>query len=575
MVRKMFSCDFETTTDPNDCRVWAYGWMEIGNFDNYHIGNSLDEFMLWCEKVKADLYFHNLKFDGEFIVIWLLENGFLCNDSGQPKTFKPIISKMGQWYAIDICYGYRGKRKLHTVIYDSLKKLPFKVKEIAEDFNLPILKGDIDYEAYRPVGHEITESEYEYIKNDIEIIARALDIQFKQGLTKMTTGSDALGGFKSMISKKGFEKLFPTMTFEVDQKIRLAYKGGFTYLNEKYARRVLGTGRVYDVNSMYSHVMYDKPLPFGVPMPYIGQYVNDENFPLYIQHIRCGFELKEGKIPVIQIKRDDRFRSNQYLKSSNFEIVDLYVTNVDLELIQKHYKLYSLEYVNGWKFRSKVGLFRQYIDKWMHIKNTSEGAVRLLAKLMLNALYGKFASNPDVTGKVPYLKDDGSLGLRTGDEEYKDPVYTPMGCFITAWARHNTITTAQKCYDRFVYADTDSIHITGDDTPEAIKDIIHPKKLGYWDHETTFKRGKYIRQKTYFIERCYKTIVVDGKEKDITCSPDEATKIKKKVVCAGMQDDIKKRVTFDEFDVGYTDIRLAPKHVKGGIVLVDTPFSIK
>jgi len=35
--RKKFACDFETTTDPNDCRVWAYGVMEIGNEKNYEI----------------------------------------------------------------------------------------------------------------------------------------------------------------------------------------------------------------------------------------------------------------------------------------------------------------------------------------------------------------------------------------------------------------------------------------------------------------------------------------------------------------------------------------------------------
>jgi hypothetical protein len=59
-TRKRFSCDFETTTDPNDCRVWAYGWMEIGNKKNNKIGNSMDEFMKWCSKIQADLFFHNL-----------------------------------------------------------------------------------------------------------------------------------------------------------------------------------------------------------------------------------------------------------------------------------------------------------------------------------------------------------------------------------------------------------------------------------------------------------------------------------------------------------------------------------
>ena len=151
MGRKQFSCDFETTTNPNDCRVWAYGWMEIGNKVNYKIGNNLDEFMKWCESIKADLFFHNLKFDGAFIVNYLLKNGFTWEKEAKEKnTFTTIISKMGQWYMIDICYGWtkpktaKGKpKKLHTVIYDSLKKLPFKVKDIAKSFKLEIKKGEI------------------------------------------------------------------------------------------------------------------------------------------------------------------------------------------------------------------------------------------------------------------------------------------------------------------------------------------------------------------------------------------------------------------------------------------------
>jgi hypothetical protein len=554
MARKKFSCDFETTTDPNDCRVWAYGYMEIGNKKNFKIGNHLNEFMEWVEKIQADLYFHNLRFDGEFIVNWLLKNGFKWENTGLPNTFHTIISSMGQWYAIDICYGYKGKKKLHTMIYDSLKKLPFPVKKIAKDFKLPLKKGDIDYHEYRPVNHVITDEEYKYIKNDIEIIADALKIQFDQGLDRMTNGSDSLKGFRSMISRDMFERLFPTLSLELDKNLRLAYRGGFTWLNEKFANLPIEEGIVFDVNSLYPSQMYDRPLPIGQPIYFDGKYEHDEAHPLYIQHIRCEFTIKKDRIPTIQIKKNLLFRQNEYLKHSDGEIVDLYLTNVDMELIQEHYDLYDVEYLEGWKFRQSVGIFRSFIDKWMYIKTTSDGAIKALAKLMLNSLYGKFASNPDVTGKVPYLKDDGSCGFRVGDEEFKDPVYTPMGIFITSWARYTTITTAQKCFDRIIYCDTDSIHLTGSDIPEAIIDVVDPDKLGYWKYEYTFQRAKFIRQKTYIEE-------VDGHLH---------------VRCAGMPDKVKEKVTFDNFEIGFSSFgKLLPKHVNGGVVLVDTEFTIK
>lgn len=576
MGRKKYSCDFETTTNPNDCRVWAYGWMEIGKESNFNIGNSLDEFMEWVKECQSDLYFHNLRFDGEFIVNWLLKHGFKWGKSGLPNTFNTVISKTGQWYLIDICYGYKGKKKIHTVCYDSYKKLPFKVKQIAKDFHLDIRKGDIDYHKTRPEGHQIDEEETGYIKNDIEIIAQALKVQFAQGLDRITNGADSLRNFKTSITTKMFDKMFPTLSLELDKNLRMAYRGGFTWLNERYAGKEIGQGLVFDVNSLYPSQMYTRPLPYGVPMFFHGKYEYDEKYPLFIQHIRCEFELKKDKIPTIQIKKNLLFRQNEYLKTSGDEVVDLYLTNVDLELIEEHYDLYNVEYCEGWKFKQKTGIFKDFIDKWTYVKTHSEGAIKLLAKLMLNSLYGKFASNPNVTGKVPYLKEDGSTGYKKGDDEFKDPCYTPMGIFITSWARYTTITTAQKCYDRIIYCDTDSIHLEGIEIPDVIKDVIDDKRLGYWAHETTFKRAKYLRQKTYVYDRYVKEVEKDGEKVYKDCSPEESTGVKLKVTCSGMTDEIKKLVTFENFEVGFSSYgKLMPKHVNGGVVLVDTEFTIK
>lgn len=592
--RKMFMCDFETTTDPKDCRVWAYGYMEIFNKDNWNIGNNIDEFMQWCEKIKGNLYFHNLKFDGSFIVNWLLTNGFewTSKKEARAKTFTTIISKMGQWYMIDICYGFKqsGKKreKLHTIIYDSLKKLPFPVKSVAKAFKLPVEKGDIDYKAYRPVNHEITAEELKYIYNDIFIVTCALEIQFTQGLEKMTVGSDAMGSFKEILDKKIFKRNFPVLDPAIDDNIRRAYKGGFTWVNEllcydeKGRAKMIGEGMVFDVTSLYPSRMYSCQLPYGVPMPFRGEYKHDKVYPLYIQHIRCEFELKEGHIPTIQLKKNLRFKQNEYLKSSGGKVVDLYVTNIDWELIKEHYQVDDVEFGNGFKFRQKVGLFKEYIDYWIKVKEeaskTGNEAMRTLAKLMLNSLYGKFASSMEVTGKVPELKEDGSLRFFLGEEETKDPVYTAMGAFITAYARDYCIRTAQSVFDRILYCDTDSIHITGTDIPEAIKDIVDPYKLGYWKHESTFKRAKYVRQKTY-MEEIYGKMVwneEEQKEKFKECSPEESTCTKIDVKCAGMPEKLKEFVTFDNFDVGLKiGGKLLPKQVKGGVVLSDTDFTIK
>lgn len=593
MSRKKFACDFEATTDPNDCRVWGWGWMEIGNTKNYDIGSNLDDFMEWVKNCNGNLYFHNLKYDGSFIINWLLRNGFRFSKEGEANTFNAIISEMGQWYMIDICYGYKQykkRKKVHTIIYDSLKKLPFSIKQIARDFQLPIMKGDIDYHKHRPIGYEIDVEEEAYIHGDLYILSEALRIQFEQGLKKMTIGSDSMADYKDIISKQQFERLFPVLDREkVDDDIRRAYRGGFTWLNDKYKNKIIGEGIVFDVNSLYPAQMYHRPLPYGVPKYFEGEYEKDEDYPLYIQHLKCEFTLKDERIPIIQLKNNPMFRGNEYLKSSNGEIVEMYVTNVDWELIQEHYHLHDVEFIDGFKFRSMTGLFKQYIDKWTYVKVTSEGSKKLLAKLMLNNLYGKFATNPDVTGKVPYLKEDGRLAFdmprdEEGNlvQEFKDPVYTAMGVFITSWARYTTITTAQKCYDRIIYCDTDSIHLVGADIPETIKDVIDDDKLGYWAWEGTFKKAKYVRQKTYMYELYMKE--ENGRLKPATNEDYSTTIIE--VKCAGMPDEAKRYVTWSNFTY-YNDKMLMPardgmfygvlkaKQVPNGVVLVDTDYKIK
>ena len=72
--------DFETTTDVNDCRVWGSCLVNIDNLEVIQLVNNIDDTMFLLEELtindKVELYYHNLKFDGEFILSWLYNNGF-------------------------------------------------------------------------------------------------------------------------------------------------------------------------------------------------------------------------------------------------------------------------------------------------------------------------------------------------------------------------------------------------------------------------------------------------------------------------------------------------------------------
>lgn len=553
----LFTADFETTTDPLDCRVWACGICSIDETHSFKYGNSLEWFIEFAKNnTGSTFYFHNLKFDGEFILCYLFEHGYkhvTDRKKLKTKTFTTLISDKGQFYSLEICFNKNEYKTEKITIYDSLKILPFSVETIAKGFNLPISKLEIDYDEKREIGHILTPQEIDYLRNDVEIMSRALLTLFNQDLRQMTQGSNALYDYKKIVGKKNFSKWFPIPDYDFD--VRQSYKGGFTYCDPRRQGQDIGEGIVLDVNSLYPSVMYNRPLPYGEGIFFEGKYKPDKLYNLYVQMFTCQFELKENYIPTIQLKNNLSFIPTAYLSSSEDEEVTICLTSVDLEIFFEHYHVYNITYHSGWKFKSTTGLFKEYIDKWNAVKmeSTLNGnkAMRTLAKLMLNALYGKFALNPNVQSKIPYY-DNGIIKYTLGEKETRNPIYIPVGTFITAWARHKTITSAQKVYDRFLYADTDSLHLIGTEIPKGLE--VDPVKLGAWKHESTFTRARFVRQKTYIEE-------IDG-ELNITC--------------AGMPSRCYKHVTWDNFIAGSSfEGKLQFTHVQGGIVLKDIDFTIK
>lgn len=387
-----FVADFETTTIVEDCRVWAYAICEVGNSDNVIVGTTIDDFMTWCRDSKENhkVLFHNLKFDGQFIMSWLFHNGFKHTTDPYEKnslTFNTLISDQGLYYQIEVIFYRKGKNVNKVTFQDSLKLIPLSVDSIAKSFKMDICKLEIDYDShnYLPVGSPLSKEEEEYIKHDVQIVARAVEYFYSQGLTKMTIGSCALDEYKRLIEKRHFKRYFPIPKYHED--VKQSYRGGFTYLNPKFASKEVKNGIVLDVNSLYPSVMYDSDLPFGTPIFFVGEYKKDEIYPLYTQMIRCQFEIKKGKIPTIQIKHGYDFVSNEYLESSNGLEVTLCLNSVDLELFFEHYDVYNIEYISGWKFKSTKGLFTSYIDKWSNnkIKAKEEGnhGLYLISKLFL------------------------------------------------------------------------------------------------------------------------------------------------------------------------------------------------
>lgn len=564
----IYAADFETTADAEDCRVWAYAICDVYEPDSVRYGTSMDEFIYDIDELApCKLYFHNLAFDCVFIFDYILNAGMeWANErTPGPGQFTTLISDSNEVYSLELCL----PGGLVT-IWDSYKLIPLSIANAAKAFGLPESKGELDYTAYRSPDHVLTDQEVDYIRRDVQIEAMALAQMFEADMEKMTIGACALSEYKGLVGNaKRFRKVFPLLTREEDAIIRKAYKGGWVYANPKYAGQTMGEGISYDVNSLYPSVMAScdgEILPFGKPVPFTGRPEPDELYRLWIARIRCRFVTKPGHLPCIQLKGNLSFLPTEYIEESKEEVY-MTITSVDYDLIRQQYDLEVTEWVDGFYFKASRTLFKSYVSKWVKLKTeaTLEGnkGKRQIAKLMQNALYGKFATRLDVTGRRPYLDEHGIVRYEDLDPEERDGVYLPVGCFITAWARYKTVRTAQSLGDRFLYSDTDSVKVLGLDPPRMRIDDV---RLGWWKDEGHFHRFKVLRAKTYMAEYDDPEYGQEGHD-----SP-----TKYEVHVAGLPSRCHDQVTFENFEIGASYWgKLYRKNVPGGVVLYEGEFKIR
>ena len=562
---KMMCADFETvvTGDLNqeETCVWRFGGVDLDAEDEYESvidGGSIEEFFKWLyshHNKKNMCYFHNEKFDGSFIIDYLLKNGYklatvevegeevMCSNQKdmENNTFTCMISSKGIWYCLKIKHGSRMYE-----IRDSYKLLPFSLKKLGKDFKTKHQKTEIEYVGDRYPGCPVTEEERIYQKNDCLVLKEALNIMFEEGHTKMTIGSCCMNEFKSKYDRYSFNDAFPNLytddyainILEYGSKtagdyIRKSYHGGFTYLKKDMAGKVFKAnldfngkkiaGTTCDVNSLYPSMMHSSSgngYCVGEPHFFKGDvpdFIKNNGELYYFIRIKTRFNLKPNHIPCIQIKNNPIYPPREWLETSDYidkegnrwtclnndidggvmeMIPEMTVTKTDWELINEQYDLSDTEVLDGCWFYTEIGLFDEYVNKYAEIKMKSTGAKRTISKLFLNNLYGKYATSTDASYKVPYLKDGVVHFYDEECIEIKKAGYIPIGSAITSYSRAFTIRACQKNYDNFVYADTDSMHLlcTPDEVVGAPED---PVKFNHWKYEACWDEAIFVRAKTY------------------------------------------------------------------------------
>lgn len=650
-------CDFETTVykGQTSTEVWASASVELYS-DDVKIFHSIDEQFDYFLSLNCNIiaYYHNLKFDGSFWLSYLLvdlgyeqayrkigeselavewkEEKWMSN-----KSFKYSISDKGMWYSIII------KVNNHFIeIRDSLKLLPFSVKRIGESFGTKHKKLDMEYTGFRYAGCEITSDEQRYIANDVLVVKEALEIMFNEGHNKLTIGSCCLDEYKNICNHStsimlDYKEMFPDMyDVSIDEAvykydtagdyIRKSYRGGWCYLVKGKENKLYTNGTTADVNSLYPSMMSSESgnrYPVGVPHFWSGNHIPEEALrsdKYYFVRVKTRFYIKKDKLPFIQIKSSFLYNGTEALESSDVydkktgkyythyigedgqltdTRVEMVLTMTDYILLQEQYNLVDFEILDGCWFYTQLGIFDEYMEKYKKQKMESKGALRELAKLFLNNLYGKMASSKDSSFKLAYVKEDKTIGFLPVAESNKKAGYIPVGSAITSYARNFTIRAAQANYhgkDKagFIYADTDSIHC--DLPPEAVVGIkVHDKNFCCWKLESCWDKAIFTRQKTYIehvveenldpIEKPYNNIKCAGMPKrckdlfEISLAGDadknkEWSEEEKEFLFDENNKPIKR--DYSSFKIGLkVPGKLRPKRIRGGILLVDTSYEMR
>lgn len=275
--------------------------------------------------------------------------------------------------------------------------------------------------------------------------------------------------------------------------INKSYYSGLCFLNSKYKNKILNDVNIIDINSLYPFIMFKYELPVRRGVYYKGKYKNNKIYKYYIQHIKVDFKVKNMGIAFLHNK--NFFNINEKIENSNNQLIDLYLTNFDIELLYKNYDIYEIYFIDGYMYSTNKILYKNYIEKFYKLKNnTKNELLKRFYKLLLNSLYGKLGSRKKLQKKEPCILNDKIVYKLSNKEIDAGGWYMPASIFIASIGRYILLKDIEKIKNDFIYCDTDSIHFLNS---KNIKIFNINKKMGSYKIEAKNATAKYLKLKTY------------------------------------------------------------------------------
>lgn len=473
----------------------------------------------------VDIYITNMNLYGENILETLWRGGFVQVE-GNPQvkkmranTFKYLIS-----VGVDDSFNYfsitlkRKDRGVRIINADNLIKLQER-RDIWESWG----RGDFTPQNYAravfiALSDILTYAGKKARPTTISAIAR-----------KQWQAAQGFGDIKASLNNAIGVKLPNGETLE--DYCRPAYRGGLCYDNTDGIGDQ-GRGLVLDANSLYPYIMRNKPLPrgyahyeAGAPSDIILRDAR-RGYVYFFVKFRAVFHVKQNKIPSVSLPPRDKqalFHKRGQLENSYYYnrstrkyykefldtdgkkkpcSVELTLTSTDYFLFLENYEIEQIEYFSYVWQATTTSLFDNFIDFFYEEKkNAKTYGKKRVAKMILNSLSGGMARLPEYVNVIISYDDNGNVNFDT-QKTQGETSYIYLGASITAYGREFIIKAAEANLSRWLYSDTDSLHLSGWELPEG---ITISDRLGDFKIEKKFEHAAYYKKKMYCM------ILDDGK----------------------------------------------------------------
>jgi hypothetical protein len=413
---------------------------------------------------------------------WLSLAHFLLTDGA--KSYISLFASTAASKMITLTVQMESRFSVHFC--DSLQLLRSPLATLAKKFNVT-RKVETDGRLPHEVWEQNRSLYWEYVRSDVialvEILEKGL-VLIRENVARISTfgytiGSTALKIFKTM----GLDEPISIPWDDgLREFLREGYRGGRV---ECFKGGHFPRVRVYDVNSLYPYAMLSTEVPTSARGQWVAEYDPDIPCGAYRIHF---WQINHDIPPVLMVNGVGAYSGE-----------GVYFAN-EIALLREVDPCCKVGVKSGYVFHDSEKVFQNYVNTLYNLRlSDPDGPISLLAKYLLNSLYGKFGQHAQ-REKIIRFTDPEEVRRRTpkdGESPFRE-LSSELGTHVEAVESDclfehvgiaGTITSAARCLlyrgmlsagvENVVYCDTDSVHTTASLSSQLVGKEIGKFKLEF------------------------------------------------------------------------------------------------